>query len=129
MNNYFQSDKIIETFNFLSKKGFTVIAQNNTNMGTSVEYSNGNIRVHLSFDYRDYFFYFSVIKGKETQFPNDNDCENIKTFRDIGRKYIPNFSPTKLNPSEYKNSVEALEENAKLLKDYGNKILSEEEWI
>jgi hypothetical protein len=129
MSNYFQSDKIIETFNFLIQKGYKVVSQNDTNMGTSVEFSNENIRLHLSFDYRDYYFYFSIIKGKDTKYPNDIDNKNIKTFLDIGEKYVPNFSPENLFPSESNSSIIALEKNAQLLEKYGEKILTGQEWI
>lgn len=128
MKNYLKSEEIINAFNFLVNKGFTVIKQKDSNVGAMAELSNKDIRVHLYFDYRDYFFYFSLIRGKETQYPNDLEKENILTFSKIGFKYIQGFQPETLNPNFHEDSLVALHNNAALLENYGQLLLEGHEW-
>lgn len=128
MKHYFKSDEIIDAFRFLITKGFAIIKLQDSNAGSMVELSNESIRVHLLFDYKDYFFYFSLIRGKETQYPNDFDKENILPFSKIGSKYISSFDPQTLNPNFHENSLSALQNNAALLENYGQLLLEGQEW-
>jgi hypothetical protein len=129
IENFYKSDTLIKEFEFLKEKGFKVIQNNDCNMGSSVEFTNNLIRIHLFFDYREFFYYFIIIRGKDTKYPNDNDQENIKTFWDLAIKQNHNFDLEKLKPNKEIGSKKALKENAELLKKYGSKILSGEEWF
>jgi len=122
-------DDIIENFEFLVKEySFHIINQQESNFGFKVEYSNGIIRIHLYYDYRDNFFYFKIIRGTNTAYPNDNDNENIKTFYDIIDKYNLGIAYNLLQPNK-DQYINALKLNAKILKEHGNGILKGEEWF
>jgi hypothetical protein len=126
---YYKSDILIKEFEFLKDKGFEVIKTEDSNIGTSVEFSNNLIRIHLVFDFKDFFYYFDIIKGKDTKSINENYFENKRTFWDLALKQNPNFDIEKLKPNKEDGSIKALKENAELLKKCGSKILSGEEWF
>lgn len=116
-------------FSFLmSDYGFEIIEERFTNKGVNYLFGNGKVRVDLTYDYRENFFYFKIIRGKDTKFPNDHDFENIKPFFKLTEKFEPNLNPNKLQPDENQYR-EALKLNAEVLKKYGDKILKGEEWF
>lgn len=132
MNNFKYTDSIrdiLENFKFLIQDySFEILNQKEANFGFKIEYSNGIIRINLYYDYRDNFFYFKIIKGINTSYPNDNDNENIKVFYDIVDKYNLGIDYSSLQPTS-DQYIDALKLNAKLLKEHGGKILNGEEWF
>ncbi len=129
MNSKYASIQVLkDEFDFLIKDySFRVINEKQSNMESSVELSNDKIRIHLFFDFRDYFFYFSIIRGVETSFPNDGDDRNIKTFWDLAVRN--SFETEKLIPEKENGYKNALKYNVDLLKNYGHDILIGKEWI
>jgi hypothetical protein len=130
-NHYFDNsvDNILKCFDFIiTEKGFKLTNCEDLNSGVIVDYTNGIVRVHLYYDYRDNFFYFSFIKGINTQFPNDHDTENIKIFYDIIDKFSLPIEYKNLQPND-ENYLTALELNAEILKKYADDILSGKEWF
>ena len=122
-------DTIKSEFSFLiSEYGFEIVEESSTNKGVNYHYGNGKVRIDLTYDYRENFFYFKLIRGKNTQYPNDRDFENIKPFFRLTEKYEPTLPPNKLQPDENQYR-EALKLNAEVLKKYGDKILKGEEWF
>ncbi len=91
-------------------------------------YRKPGIRIHLNYDVRDNFFYFTLIRGDDTQFPNDKDKENIKSFLMLFNKYDPNFESKKIQPDD-KQYIKALEQNAILLRKFGDRVLKGDEWF
>jgi len=122
-------DDIKNEFAFLeSEYNFTLIEKKSTNKGITYHYSNNMIRINLNYDYRENFFYFSLISGKDTQYPNDSDFKNIKPFFKLIQKYDQDFNLNKLQPDVHQYK-EALKLNVKMLKKYGDKVLRGEEWF
>lgn len=129
MNNI-TIEEIRDSFSFLELKyGFKLIKEFNSDYALDITYKNDFIQIRLGYDYRDNFFYFYLIRGAKTQFPNDSDTENIKDFYCIVKKHsIPNITKTDLQPNEDGYS-EALKLNADLLEKYGVEILQGKEWL
>ena len=96
--------------------------------GYVIDYLGNNRRVHLSHDYKENFFYFSVIRGITTRYPNDHDQENIVSFWKLFKSFKPTLELKTLQP-EGQTCADAALINAKLLKKYASKILRGEEWI
>src|SRR6266508_4197086 len=70
-----------QTFRFLVDQfGFAIVRQKAAPYGYVVEYARGQRRVILYYDYKEDFFYFTLIRGAETPYPNDQDKENIRSF-------------------------------------------------
>ena len=118
-----------EYFNFLiTDFGFSLTQKKETDFSYINEFQKENIRVRFNYDIRDNFFYFSIIRGKNTLYPNDHDQENIKPLFSLFEKYEPNLNIRDLLPDDTQY-IKSLELNAKLLKKYGEKVLNGEEWI
>ena len=116
-------------FSFLQENfGFYLNKEFSSNKGVTYQYSNDIIRINLNYDFRENFFYFKLIRGMDTQYPNDQDFENIKTFSDLAKKNDPNFDLRLLQPDQ-KQYLDALKLNAQLLRINGAKILRGEEWF
>jgi hypothetical protein len=129
MDKYAKVEDLEQAFNFLTNEfGYSILEKQDSNLGPVLVYIKDELRISLYFDYRDYFFSFSLIKGENTLYPNDNDCKNIKTFWDLASYYNPNFDLNKLNPNEKTGYSEALKLNAELLLKYGRNILIGKEW-
>lgn len=112
-------------FHFLiSEYGFECLKKEQTNIGFHLEYGKGNRRVLLYYDYRDNFFYFSLIRGMDTPYPNDQDDKNIIPFYRIAP---PGFDADKLQPDE-EQYQEALNANVRLLREHGPDILKGKSW-
>lgn len=125
--NFYDSSQVLEEkFHFLiDKYDFICSKKEQTNMGFELEFTKDEIRVLLYYDYRDNFFYFFLIKGRETTYPNDVDTENIIPFY----KLAPSgFDTQNLQPNELQFE-EAINANVKLLNDYAVDILKEGKWI
>lgn len=121
--------KVKEYFDFLtSEYGYDLVKEERRTFSYLNIYEKGNIRIYLNYDIRDNFYYFSLIRGKETRYPNDHDKENIKPFFHLFQKYEPDIVLKRLQPDD-NQYLEALELNAQLLKKYGDRVLKEEEWI
>lgn len=93
-----------------------------------IEYQANERRVNLTFDYKENFYYFTIIRGLDTRIPNDTDTENLRPFWQLFHKFDPQLQPDMIQP-ENQSYVQAAEMNAQLLKKYCTKILSGEEWI
>lgn len=123
---YPQSAK--RAFSFLWKElGFSV-QEEDFGAAYRISYGKGDIRIILDYDFKDNFFYFVIIRGKNTQFPNDMDRENIKTFYEFAQKFEPGTNAKKLQPDE-DQYLDALNANAHLLKVHGKLILAGREWF
>ena len=128
---YGKSDVLKSEFSFLQEKyGFEIIDERNPPYGAVVDYQKDDIRVKLYFEFKDYFFSFHIIKGKNTQFPNDQDKENIRDISEIVSKYnVPNITTEDLQPNRSDGYERALKLNAELLQKYGDGILKGQEWF
>lgn len=123
--------EIKECFKFLIEEyKYSIIEESITNYGPNYIYINttGNIRVKLNYDYKDNFYYFEIIKGVNTKYPNDLDNENIRPLFRLVQKYEPGFDVRKLQPDN-NQYLEALKLNVEMLKKYGDKILKGQEWF
>lgn len=121
--------KIDDAFEFLiDSYGYSVIQKLEESYTYYVRYEKGDRKVALNYDYKDNFFYFDLINGKNTPYPNDHDDKNIKPFFRLFQKYEPKIDLKKLQPDD-NQYLEALELNAQLLRKYGEKVLKGEEWI
>jgi len=92
--------------------------------GSILEYTKGELRVHLFYDFKDNFFYFSFVRGLKTKTPNDHDFENVKTFIELFKKYEPGFDPESIQPNNEGYDA-ALLQNAELLKKHCLSILEQ----
>lgn len=117
-----------ETFRFLiTDYGFEEASREQDNMGFTLLYLNEDRQVRLYYDYRDNFFYFYIIKGINTVYPNDTD-KNILSFYNLFQHFEPSIDLKRLEPDE-EQYQHALTLNAQLLKKYGDKLLRGEEWL
>ena len=122
-------EKQNECFKFLiADYHFKLVKEKEADFDFVSEYRKKGIRVHLDYDIRDNFFYFTLIKGDDTKFPNDEDKENIKSFLTFFMRYDPKIDSKLIQPDD-KQYLESLKRNASLLKKYGDKILKGEEWF
>jgi len=93
-----------------------------------IEFVGNGRRVSLSHDYRDNFFDFNIIKGLDTQHPNDEDNENISPFIKVFMAFERSLNPQDFQPYN-KTCAEAASINAYFLKKYASKILFGEDWV
>jgi hypothetical protein len=110
-------------FDYLVKDyGFTLDQEKEFSLNYVAEYKKEGIRINLNYDTRDNFFYFTIIKGDNTQFPNDKDKENIRSFLMLFRRSEPNLGidDSKIQPND-KQYEDSLRNNAELLKNTGIK--------
>ena len=108
---------------------FSIIEESSSGLGFFIVYQNEFRKVAVSYDYRDNFFYFVIIKGPHTKYPNDADKINVRTTMDLVMKYsIPGINQKDLQPNE-NGYQEALKLNAKIIKEYGANILLGREWF
>jgi hypothetical protein len=128
-SKYATADEIKNKFLFLKEYGFELSREETKNYGSYVEFKGNGIKIYLSFDYRDYFLYFLIIRGEETKYPNDNDNENIKSFCDLAKKYNADYNCNTLQPNYDEGYGKALNNNVTLLEKYGSNILKGKEWI
>ncbi|UTA66376.1 hypothetical protein [Emticicia sp. 21SJ11W-3] len=116
---YFKSDVLIKEISFLIGAGFQIIEIRDDIMGTVVEYSNDNYKIQLAFDYKEYLFFFYIIRGIETIIMNGVDFTNIKDFWDLALKDSPDYDLKKLTPNRDVDIMVTLKENSDLLKNKG----------
>ncbi len=132
MGSYRASDAteaLNEKFSFLvNDYGYELAEKREENYGYFARYEKDERRVHIAYDYKDNFFYFSIVRGRNTIYPNDADQENIKAFYRLFEKYDPEMDFNKLQPDE-NQYLDALELNVSLLKEFGDRVLKGEEWI
>lgn len=118
-----------EKFTFLVKDfGYKLKIDENLNYGFTLEYEKEDIRVYLFYDYRDNEFYFFLIKGRDTKYPNDHDFENIKPFYELFEKFDETLDIYSIQPND-DDYLPALNKNSELLKIYGSNVLNGIEWI
>jgi hypothetical protein len=122
-------EAIRSAFRFLVDEfNYSVTHDKETNNGFVIEYAGNQRRVRLVHDYREIFFYFEIIRGLSTQYPNDQDNENIRTFWDVFQHFEPQLDLKKLRP-DVQTCAEAALLNAQLLRKYASGILRGEEWV
>ena len=92
-----------------------------------LEYSGNDRRVRLVHDYKEEFFYFVLIRGVNTPYPNDSDRVNIVSFLEVFLSFDPSLDPDVIQPHG-KTCGEAALLNARLLKEYAVDILKGNEW-
>lgn len=132
-DNY-NPEAIRKAFQFLvDEYGYTVVrdeefSHEDRPYAFMLEYTGNDRRVLLNHDYKENFFYFKIIRGLETPYPNDADFENIIPFLKIFKTFDPLFDPRSIHPDD-KTCAEAAELNAQLLKKYGASILRGEDWL
>lgn len=125
MINYFKSQELFEKYFFflIIEYNFEISRLEKHNYGFKIEYLKNNLRLHLFYDFRDNFFYFSFINGISTLYPNDSDFVNIKTFYDVFLTYKPSLKLKDIQPSKDNFEI-ALQLNAMLLKDNIKSIIN-----
>jgi hypothetical protein len=132
--NKYNPDAIRDAFSFLIKDfSYSIVRaeellHNNRPYAYVIEYIGHERRIHLSHDYKENFFYFTIIRGLNTQHPNDNDHENIIPFWRLFKSHEPSLELTILQP-DTQTCAEAASLNAQLLQKYASSILRGEEWI
>ncbi len=118
---------IREAFNFLvSEFGYSVtrdevMLHDDRPYGFVIEYIGNERRVHLSYDYKENFFDFRVIRGLKTRYPNDYDNENIVIFLRRFCAFDPTIELKTIEPN-HQTAAEAATVNARLLKKYAARI-------
>lgn len=129
-NKIASTNTIKEVFNFLTNEyGFKIIREESLNYGSYVDYVGNGIKISLGFDFKDYYFYFLIYKGEETEYSDAEYGKSIKSIEDLVLKNCPNYNIEDLQPNYAKGYSEALELNAKLFKRYGDEILSGKDWF
>ncbi len=93
-----------------------------------LEYSGNDRRVNLIYDYKEEFFYFKIIRGMNTPYPNDSDRENIVSFLRLFLSFDPSLDPEVIQPHG-KTCGEAALLNAQFLRKYATNILKGDEWL
>jgi len=96
--------------------------------GYVLEYTGNDRRVSLVHDYREDFFYFKIIRGVNTPYPNDSDLVNIVPFLKVFLTFDPSLDPGVIQPRG-KSCGEAALLNAQLLKEYAIDILKGTKWL
>lgn len=119
-------EAIKEAFNFLETDlGFELMEESLSNYGPHFIYSNDEFRLSLIYDYKENFFYFDMIRGKNTPYPNDNDVNNIKPLFYFFEKH--GIRRNDLQPDNYQYQ-KSLELNAQLLRKHQLEIFNKDKW-
>ena len=121
---------IKKAFSFLKDEFFYELSDDEeTSMWVSFLFVNreADRKVNITYDFKENHFYFNLIKGVKTPFPNDSDLKNIKPFFNLIGLKNDNISRDKLQPTagSYKG---ALAVNVQLLKN-NSEILKGERWF
>jgi hypothetical protein len=130
----FNPDSIRNAFKFLVDEfGYTVVrdevaTHHERPYAFLLGYSGNDRKILLHHDYKENFFYFFVVRGLDTQYPNDEDTENIIPFPKIFLKFDPEINLNILQP-QGRSCEEAANTNAQLLKDLANDILQGRAWV
>jgi hypothetical protein len=93
-----------------------------------LEYSGNDRRVDLVYDYKEEFFYFKIIRGMNTPYPNDSDRVNIVSFLELFLSFDHWLDPEAIQPHS-KTCGEAALMNARLLREHAADILRGNSWI
>ena len=93
-----------------------------------LEYSGNDRRVDLVYDYKEEFFYFKIIRGMNTPYPNDSDRLNIVSFLEIFLSFDHWLDPEVIQPHS-KTCGEAALLNARLLREHAADILRGNSWL
>jgi len=118
-----------DLFNFLvGEYGFEMTNEIKTDFSYISEYTWQDIRIVFNYDTKDNFFYFTLIRGARTKYPNDKDRENIRPLIALFQKFEPNIDVRKLMPDDAQY-LAALEQTAALLRKHGANVLKGFEWF
>jgi hypothetical protein len=132
--NKINPEAIRKAFKFLVEEfGYSVILDKELFHGDRpyacwIEYAGNERRVILSHDYKENFFYFFVIRGLDTKYPNDQDSENIISFWKLFKFFEPSLELREVQP-EKQTCAEAALINARLLRQYAPGILQGRKWF
>ena len=132
--NKYNPTAIREAFRFLIDEfGYSVtrdeeVSNDGRPYAFVIEYSGNQRRVKLNHDYKEEFFYFTLIRGLNTPYPNESDRENIRSFWQIFKAFEPQLELKMIQPKG-QTCAEAASVNAQLLRKYASSILRGEEWI
>jgi hypothetical protein len=132
--NKYNPAAIRQAFKFLVDEfGYTIIRDEelfhaDRRYAFVIEYSGNDRRIRLSHDYKENFFYFVVIKGRDTKYPNESDNENVTIFWKLFRSFEPSIGLQELQPNGQTCSEAAIV-NAQLLRRYAPSVLRGETWI
>ena len=133
-SNKYNPESIRRAFQFLIDDfGYTILRDeelfhDSRPYAFVIEYIGNERRILLNHEYRDNFFDFKIIRGLDTQYPNDKDFENIIPFLKIFISFNPLLNLRSLQPSDKKTCAEVASMNAQLLKTYAPNILRGDEW-
>lgn len=133
-SNKYNPTVIRRTFQFLVDEFGYIISRDeelfheNRPYGFVIEYVGNERRVNLTHDYKENFFYFTMIRGIATRYPNDWDRENIISFWGLFKSFEPSLELRSIQP-ENQTCAEAALINAQLLRQYASGILQGDEWI
>lgn len=128
-NFYDTSVEIDSGFKFLiTDYSYDLTEKRQERYGYITRYENGDRKVYLYYDYKENFFYFNLIRGKNTVYPNDFNQKNIKPFFRLFEKHEPGIDLNKLQPNDDQYMI-ALKLNVELLKKYGDGVLKGKEWV
>lgn len=100
--------------NRLTEKGFIVVPRKETDAAFLHEFRNGTIRLIFNYDLLDNFFYFELIYGEQTAFPNDDDNDDVVPLMKVFLETRPEIKPEELQPDSTQY-IEALKLNAEML--------------
>ena len=130
MNRYETCREAIRKhFKFLiDELGYGIKDEEDLGYGYTLELVGNDRRIILTYDYKENLYYFTIIRGIKTPYPNDKDRVNIHPLWDIFFKFEPNLELKTLQPYE-QPCAEAAQVNSRLLKKYGYPILRGEEWF
>ena len=130
----YNQDAIRNSFRFLVDEfGYSITRNEEMSHDTRpyafvIEYVGNDRRVYLSHDYKERSFYFTVIRGHDTPYPNDGDNKNIRSFWQLFKDFEPQLDLKTLEPDN-QTCAEAASINAQLLRKYASGILRVEELI
>lgn len=115
MKTLYPDAKIIkDNFSFLEDFGFNVIKLESSKWGSDVVFKGNGIKIELSFDFRDYFFFFLLYKSDRLQYSDESVGKDIIPFGSLDSSY--NYE--ELQPNKKNGYERALRNNSNLLKKY-----------
>jgi hypothetical protein len=115
-------------FDFLiTDFGFKLTEKRERKFGYLVVFEKDDRKVVLNFDYMDNYYYFSIVRGKETVY-SDEETENIITFYDLAKNKNAEINLQELQPDD-KQFLKALKNNTEILQQFGGQVLKGKEWM
>ena len=113
VTNYLE--KVKEHFDFLISEHHFKLEMEDQGLIYKVEFKRDELKLLLNYDIRDNFFYFFIIKGIDTIYPNDNDNKNIVPFYRFFQECNIPVKKSALQPDNFQFE-KSLKLNADILK-------------